>query len=123
MTTNQVTVGASSYTLHSVARGSVWVAYARAVTGDRFGIECTASTETEANERMIAWLEWQHAHATALMALQAAERAYHRMVAGQGFTPNAAADPATSDSRHTLDEVEAARARLDEIRARKPDGA
>jgi hypothetical protein len=118
----RVRVGNVSYTIHAVWRNEAWIAFTRADTGERFGIQSTGSTEGQAIDSMIAWLEWQHDHAAAFSSLQIAERAYHRMVAGNAFSSNDAADAGSADSRETLDNVEAARARLDEIRARKPEG-
>jgi hypothetical protein len=99
-----------------------WVARAfRDDNGDPFGIECAAPTRDEAVTRLTRWLDWQREHAAALEALQQAERAYHRTVLGSAF-----ANPAESPSpielqKESLDAVEAARIRLDEVRALKPE--
>ena len=74
------------------------------------------------------WLEWQRDHAAALAALQEAQRAYHRTVVDRAFAvggPQSAAGSPQSvvDVRQeSLREVDAARLRLDEVRARQPSG-
>ena len=99
-----------------------WIARAvREDTGDPFGIEFAAATEREAIERLTQWLEWQRDHAAALDQLQQAERAYHRTIAGSAFA-NPTEGPTTVElQRDSLAAVEAARVRLDEVRARKPE--
>ena len=70
---------------------------------------------------MSRWLEWQREHAAALAALQEVERDYHRTIAGSAF---ASADEGPSPQemqRDALKVVEAARLRLDEVRARRPE--
>jgi hypothetical protein len=88
------------------------------------------------------WLEWQRDHAAALAALQEAQRAYHRVfveralassrqsalesrqsVAGDQEAPGSsgAADRPATDVQQKLDAVDAARVRLDAVRARKPE--
>jgi hypothetical protein len=67
-------------------RGGQWVARAfRADTGDPFGIECVDDSRDRAIERLTRWLDWQREHTAALDALQQAERAYHRTIAGSAF--------------------------------------
>jgi hypothetical protein len=61
-----------------------------------------------------AWLEWQRDHAQALAALQEAQRAYHRTV-----VERALAKP--TNVQEALNAVDAARVRLDAVRARKPE--
>ncbi|HZR24039.1 MAG TPA: hypothetical protein VFA59_10655 [Vicinamibacterales bacterium] len=105
-----------------VARDGVWVARAEHVdTGDPFGIECTGTTEQEARERLTAWLDWQREHSEALEALQRAERAYHRTIAGSAFASPVEGVSAIDMQKESLQAVEAARVRLDEIRARRPE--
>jgi hypothetical protein len=71
-----------------------------------------------------AWIEWQREHEEALTALQAAQHAYHRTVAQGAFT-GAADGPSIAENaemqRESLETLEAARVRLDEVRARKPE--
>jgi hypothetical protein len=99
-----------------------WMARAvREDTGDPFGIEFAAATEREAIERLTQWLEWQHDHASALDQLQQAERAYHRTIAGSAFANPTEGPTAVELQRDSLAAVEAARIRLDEVRARKPE--
>ena len=75
-----------SLTLTAVERDGQWIAYAvREDNGDRFGIECAAASEPDAIGLLTEWLEWQHEHASALEALQRAERDYHRTIAGSAF--------------------------------------
>jgi hypothetical protein len=67
------------------------------------------------------WREWQREHAAALEALQEAQRAYHRTIAGSAFASPTEGPSATEMQKESLDAVEAARVRLDEIRQRKPE--
>jgi hypothetical protein len=103
-------------------RGGQWVARAvREDTGDPFGIECVDSTRDGAVMRLTRWLDWQREHAAALEALQQAERAYHRTIAGSAFASPTEGPSAIELQKESLDAVEAARVRLDEIRALKPE--
>jgi hypothetical protein len=108
-----------NHVIRTLERDGQWIAYAeRTDSGDRFGIECTAPSREAAVARLKRWLEWQAEHADALNALQQAERAYHRTIAGSAFaTPTEGLEM----QKESLAAVEAARVRLDEIRARKPD--
>ena len=66
------------------------------------------------------WQRWQREHTEALAALQQTQRAYHREVATRAFGA-ALNDPEEAVRRKALlGRVEAARIRLDEIRARQP---
>ena len=71
------------------------------------------------------WLEWQREHAAALAALQEAQRAYHRTVVGApGSQPRADdGEPSSAGSPQSerLKAVDAARVKLDAVRARKPE--
>jgi hypothetical protein len=67
------------------------------------------------------WLEWQREHAAALEALQQAQRAYHRTIAGSAFASPTEGPSPVEMQKESLDAVEAARVRLDEIRARQPE--
>jgi hypothetical protein len=114
-------LGDRRYRLVSVERDGQWIARAeREDTGDPFGIECGAATEDEAVARLTRWLEWQAEHAAALADLQHAERAYHRTIAGSAFASPTEGPSAIEMQKESLDAVEAARVRLDEIRARQP---
>ena len=113
--------GDSPYRLRVERRADGWTAQAeRREDGARFGPEIVGATEGDAVERAWAWLGWQAGHARALEALQQAERAYHRAIAGTAFA--AATDsPAAGDlQRDLLDAVDTARRELDRIRARNP---
>jgi hypothetical protein len=117
-----ITIANVSYRLTTEQRDGQWIARAqRTGTGDRFGPECSGATAAEAMSRLTAWLEWQSEHAAALEALQQAEQIYHRTIAGSAFASPAEGPSAVEMQRDALDQVEAARVRLDEIRARKPD--
>jgi hypothetical protein len=111
-----------SYAIRTVERDGRWVAYAERIdNGDRFGIECAAATEREAADRLKRWLDWQAEHTAALEALQAAESAYHRTIAGSAFASAIEGPSPTEMQKESLEVLEAARLRLDEVRARKPE--
>jgi hypothetical protein len=117
-----IILGGTSYRLVTVRRESGWVAHAeRTGDGVRFGIDCAGGSEEEALDRLASWLNWQEEHASALDALQRAEADYHRLIAGQAFATAADAVPLAELQQAGLAEVEAARVRLDEVRARKPE--
>jgi hypothetical protein len=76
------------------------------------------------NEPSRVWQRWQREHQEALAALQEAQHAYHRTVAGGAFA-GVADGPTVAENAEmqqgSLEALEAARLRLDEVRARKPD--
>jgi hypothetical protein len=75
-----------SYRIVTTERDGQWIARAHdEETGDLFGVECAGPSEPAAVERLERWLDWQREHAAALEALQQAERAYHRTIAGSAF--------------------------------------
>ncbi len=116
-----VTIGGQSFRIRTSQREGRWTAYAvRASNGDRFGTDVVAETEVEAVAGVTRWLEWQREHAVALGALQDAERAYHRTVAGAAFAGAAEGTQTLQARRESLVRLETARVRLDEIRARRP---
>lgn len=118
----QISIGDRQYRIVVAERDSQW--FARAVqtdTGDRFGIECAGASEGEAAARLTRWLLWQHQHTVALEHLQAAERAYHRTIAGSAFADPIAGPAAVETQKASLDAVEAARVRLDEVRGQNPE--
>jgi hypothetical protein len=118
----EVSIGAIRYRIVATSRDGQFVARAeRADTGDRFGIECAGASADEAADRLSRWLEWQHEHAAALEELQRAERDYHRTIAGSAFASPSEGPSAVEMQKESLEAVEAARFRLDEIRARRPD--
>jgi hypothetical protein len=101
-------------------RDGSWIARAvRDDNGDPFGVECRAATRDEAEARLRRWLDWQREHAEALQALQQAEHAYHRTVAGSAFAPEDGS--ALENQKAALKTVEAARIRLDAVRAARPE--
>jgi hypothetical protein len=117
-----ITIGNRGYRVLCAERGGHWTARAeREDTGDPFGEECAGASEQEAVARLRRWLEWQAEHAAALDDLQHAERAYHRTIAGSAFASPTEGPSAIEMQKESLEAVEAARVRLDEIRARKPD--
>jgi hypothetical protein len=117
-----ITVGGSRYRIVTARRDADWVAFAEnADTGERYGIECRDAAEHPAAARVEAWLSWQGEHRDALLALQDAERAYHRTIAGSAFTSPIEGPSAIEIQREALEQVEAARVRLDEIRAQRPE--
>ena len=118
----KATIGGLNLTLHATEHHGQWVARAvRDDNGDPFGIECAGATDAEAIARLTRWLEWQREHTDALEALQQAERAYHRTIAGSAFSSTSEGPSPVELQKESLDAIEAARIRLDEIRARKPE--
>lgn len=116
-----LTIGDRTYRITAAQRDGTWLANAERVdTGAGFGIECAGATEADAVDRMARWLEWQHEHAAALEALQQAERAHHRTIAGSAFASPTEGPSTVEIQKESLSAVEAARVRLDEVRARKP---
>jgi hypothetical protein len=110
------------YRTRTLLRETGWVAWAERVEdGSRFGIECSAPTEADAIARLTRWLEWQREHMTALAALQEAEHDYHRTIAGSAFTAPDEGPSPIEMQKDGLKAVEAARLRLDDVRARKPE--
>ncbi len=117
----QISIGDRRYRIVCAERDGQWTAHPqREDTGDPFGIECAAATEDEAVARLTQWLVWQADHAEALADLQRAERAYHRTIAGSAFASPSEGPTAIEMQKESLNVVEAARIRLDEIRARRP---
>ncbi len=117
-----ISLGSTTYRLVATARNGQWIARAeREDTGTPFGIDCAGPTEADAIDRLAEWLRWQEEHTAALEALQTAERAYHRMIAGSAFASPTEGPTRIELQKGALDAVEAARVRLDEVRERKPD--
>lgn len=118
----EITVGGTTYLIVVAEQGGHWIARAeRADNHEPFGAACVAASEAEAAARLTVWLQWQYEHATALHALQQAERAFQRTVAGSAFVNPTEGPTATELQKEALDEVETVRRRLDEIRARRPE--
>lgn len=64
--------------------------------------------------------DWQREHAAALAELQQAQRDYHRTVAATAFQ-GASEEPSPEEMRRaSLEALDAARMKLDEVRARRP---
>jgi hypothetical protein len=118
----EMSIGDARYRLDAVERDGKWLARAvRVDTGDPFGIETSGSSQAGAIERLERWLDWQQEHAAALKALQQAEHAYHRTIAGSAFANPTEGPTPIEMQKDALEFVEAARTRLDELRARKPE--
>jgi hypothetical protein len=118
----KTTIGGIPFILRAIQRDGQWLAHAeREDNGDPFGIACVGASEAEAVARLTRWLEWQGEHTAALEALQQAERGYHRTIVGSAFASPTEGPTAIEVQKESLDAVEAARVRLDEIRARKPE--
>jgi hypothetical protein len=116
-----ISIGGVAYRLNAVERDGQWVARAEREADRRlFGTDYSGATETAALDGLNAWLEWQYEHQKALEALQAAERAYHRAIAGSAFANSAEAPSASGLQKESLDVLEVARIRLDEVRNRQP---
>ncbi len=65
-------------------------------------------------------VRWQREHAEALAELQEAQRTYHRTVAATAFL-GAVEEPSAEEMRRAaLDALDAARLKLDDVRARRP---
>ena len=119
---DEMVVGGVSYRIVVVERDGQHVAHAeRADNSDRFGIDCAGDSREDAATRLKRWLEWQYEHVSALAELQKAEHAYHRTIAGSAFASPIEGPSALELQKESLDALEAARLRLDEIRARRPE--
>jgi hypothetical protein len=117
----EVSIANARYRLVAERRDAQWIAHAvRVDTQERFGVDCSGATEAEAIDRLARWLDWQSEHTAALDALQRAEHTYHRTIAGSAFASPTEGPSAIEMQKESLDAVEAARVRLDEVRARKP---
>lgn len=118
----KTTIGGTTFTVRATERDGQWIARAqRDDNGDPFGVECGGASEAAAVARLTDWLEWQSEHTAALAALQQAERGYHRTIAGSAFANPTEGPTAIEVQKESLDAVEAARVRLDEVRARRPE--
>ena len=118
----EISIGDARYRIICEPRDGRWLARAERVeNGDPFGIACAGASEDEAIARLTRWLEWQAEHVVALEALQQAERAYHRTIAGSAFASPTEGPAAIGIQKASLDAVGMARVRLDDIRARRPE--
>jgi len=110
-----------SYRIDTSERDGQWIARAYdQQSGDPFGVECAGPSQAVAVERLERWLDWQREHAAALEALQQAEHAYHRTIAGSAFLSPSEGPSPIELQKESLEAVEAARVRLDEVRERRP---
>ena len=118
----EISIGPLRYRIVATERDGRWTARAERIdNGDRFGEEFSGGTADEASDRVARWLAWQHEHTSALDDLQRAEHAYHRTIAGSAFANPSEGPSAIELQKESLEAVEAARIRLDEIRARRPE--
>src|SRR5579872_1458841 len=118
----QIAIGSVRYRVVCAQRDGRWFAHAvQDDTGDLFGVECAGDSEPAAVDQLKGWLTWQAEHAAALDALQQAERAYHRTIAGSAFANPTEGPTPIELQRESLAAVEAARTRLDGIRAQRPE--
>jgi hypothetical protein len=116
-----VTVGDRTFRIHAVEQPGSWLAHAVSLEhGDRCSEDMAAPTETEAMDRVRRWLEWQRDHAMALAELQTAQRAYHRTITDVAFASRADSEQAPHARPTALALVDAARAKLDAMRACRP---
>jgi hypothetical protein len=110
------------YRIIAAEREGHWVARAEwKDTGTPFGIECAAATERAAIAKLAGWIDWQQEHEAALAALQDAERSYHRSIVGSAFANPTEGPTPLEIQKEALRVVEAARVRLDQIRAERPE--
>jgi len=120
--TRTVAVGGVEYRIEASQREGRWTAIARRTdTAARQGPPVGGASEDDAVTRMTAWLEWQHEHTVALEALQQAERAYQRIIAGSAFLSGPEGPSSIELQKEALARLEDARLRLDEVRQRKPE--
>ena len=118
----EISIRNVTYRLVTEERDGQWFARAeRPDTGDRFAMERGDGSERDAISRLARRLEWQSEHTAALEALQQAEHAYHRTIAGSAFASATEGPSAIEVQKESLAQVEAARVRLDEVRACKPE--
>lgn len=111
--------GDRAFRIWASERAGRWTAHAvRTDTGDRYGVDFSGDSEEAAVDAVSRWLHWQGDHEAALGALQAAERAYHRLVVDDAFASAAEQSARVHVRREVLDALERARARLDEVRGR-----
>lgn len=110
---------ALGYRVHLAEDDGVWVATARKLdTDDPFGPPVPADRAEEAAETLARWLEWQHAHTSALQALQAAENVYHRLAADRFVSADE--ESRRRAVRDALIRVDDLRRELDTVREQKP---
>ena len=117
MTGRTVSIGGTDFTVAAVDREGCWIAEARRLsTGSRVGPVLSGATSGEAMERLVRWLDWQREHDAALAALQAAQQAYHQILAGSAIAAGPEELSSVEAQREALQRLAEARVRLDEIR-------
>ncbi|MDE3156481.1 MAG: hypothetical protein KGN76_15365 [Acidobacteriota bacterium] len=115
-----LSTGGATFTITARQEGREWIAEARREgRRDNHGPVFRAETPEAALDRCAAWLGWQQEHEAALVALQEAERVYQRAVAAGAFAPPGDG-PGPEVASEALQDMEAARVRLEEIRRRQP---
>jgi hypothetical protein len=75
---------------------------------------------TDQRDDQRQWQAWRREHAEALAVLQDAQHAYHRTIAGSAFASPIEGPSSMELQKESLDALETARRRLDEVRARQP---
>jgi hypothetical protein len=115
-----ILIGGTTYSIDVIERQGKWCAEARqAPSGMRMGPTATAATAEEAVAQLQRWLAWQREHQEALTALQTAQQAYHRAIAGSAFSSGLA--EATELQHEALQKIEEARLRLEDVRQAQPE--
>ena len=115
----ELTIGDRRYVLHVEQRAGGWVAHAqRPQDGARVSADWTGKSKDDVVWRLSRWLTWQVEHEVTLEALQEAERTYHRLIAGAAFS--GVESEGAGLQQEALEAVDAARTRLDEVRASQP---
>jgi len=115
----ELVVGDRRYQLHIEERAGVWTAHAeQSGNGARVSADWKGESRDEVVSRLSRWLTWHVEHELALEDLQETERTYHRMIAGLAFS--AVEGEGAGAQQEALQMVDAARKRLDEVRASQP---
>jgi hypothetical protein len=115
-----VTIDGAAFTIEAARRDQEWQAEARTAGGERYGPAIVDRDPDAAVARVERWLVWQRDHDAKLRALQEAEQAYHRTIAGSAFVAEADGASRFELQAEALKRLERARMALDEARARKP---
>jgi hypothetical protein len=116
-----VTIAGVAFTIELAERGGTWQAAARRHDGQRVGPTVTDADAARAAQRIEQWLSWQRDHEDKLRALQEAEQAYHRTIAGSAFASPTEGVSAAELQADALRRLERARLALDAVRQRKPE--
>jgi hypothetical protein len=116
-----VTIGDAAFTIEVVRHDPVWHAEAHRADGRRFGPTIVDADAARGAERLERWLAWQCEHDEKLRALQEAEEAYHRTIAGSAFASAAEGPSATELQADALRRLEHARLALDAARRQRPE--